>query len=66
LSLFYPSSGNFLAIVGNRESRPLVKLVAKTIRETKTLPCESAALPGSWTGVGWSTIGHFGRKVIPR
>ena len=65
LSLFYPSSGNFLAIVGNRESRPLVKLVAKTIRETKTLPCESAALPGSWTGVGWSDHWAFWQEGYP-
>jgi hypothetical protein len=65
LSLFYPSRGNFLAIVGNRESRPLVKLVTKTIRETKAIPCESAALPGSWTGVGWSDHWSFWQEGYP-
>ena len=65
LSLFYPSRGNFLAIVGNRESRALVKLVTKTIRETKAIPCESAALPGSWTGVGWSDHWSFWQEGYP-
>jgi len=65
LSLFYPSRGNFLAIVGNRESRALVKLVTKTIRETKVIPCESAALPGAWPGVGWSDHWAFWQEGYP-
>lgn len=65
LSLFYPSRGNFLAVVGNRESRALVKRVAKTFRASKALPCVSASLPGALQGVGWSDHWAFWQAGYP-
>jgi hypothetical protein len=59
LSLFYPSRGNFLGVVGNRESKALVKRVTKSFKSTKALPCVSAALPGGIQGVGWSDHWSF-------
>ena len=65
LSLFYPSRGNFIAVVGNRESKALVKRVSKTMRATKALPVESASLPGSLQGVGWSDHWSFWQEGYP-
>ncbi|MBA3849198.1 MAG: aminopeptidase [Opitutus sp.] len=59
LSLFYPSRGNFVAVVGDRDSRDLVKRVTKSIRATKAIRCESASLPGGIQGVGWSDHWSF-------
>ena len=59
LSLFYPSRGNFLAIVGNRESGALVKRVKKVFEAAAVLPVESASLPGGLQGVGWSDHWSF-------
>jgi hypothetical protein len=65
LSLFYPSRGNFIAVVGNRESKALVKRVSKTMRTTKALPVESASLPGGLQGVGWSDHWSFWQEGYP-
>lgn len=59
LSLFYPSRGNFLAVVGNRDSQPLVKRVTTILRQANTIPVEAAALPSSLPGVGWSDHWSF-------
>lgn len=59
LSLFYPSRGDFLGVVGNRASQPLVKRVATLLRETKTIPVEAASLPPGLPGVGWSDHWSF-------
>lgn len=65
LSLFYPSRGNFLAIVGNRESGALVKRVKKVFESTGAMPVESASLPGSLQGVGWSDHWSFWQAGYP-
>ncbi len=65
LSLFYPSRGNFLAVVGNRDSRDLVKRVAKQFRASEALPTESASLPGGLPGVGWSDHWSFWQAGYP-
>jgi hypothetical protein len=65
LSLFYPSRGNFIAVVGNRESKALVKRVSKTMRATKVVPVESASLPGGLQGVGWSDHWSFWQEGYP-
>lgn len=65
LSFFYPSRGNFVAVVGNRESRALVRQVTRAFRATKVLPCESAALPDVLPGIGWSDHWAFWREGYP-
>jgi Zn-dependent M28 family amino/carboxypeptidase len=59
LSLFYPSTANFIAVVGNRDSRKLVKQVSRSMAATKAIPIERAALPGDIEGVGWSDHWSF-------
>ena len=65
LSLFYPSRGNFIAVVGNRESKALVKRVSKALGAAKAVPVESASLPGGLQGVGWSDHWSFWQEGYP-
>ncbi|HEY0943974.1 MAG TPA: M20/M25/M40 family metallo-hydrolase [Opitutaceae bacterium] len=65
LSLFYPSRATFVAVVGDRASRALVKRVEKTLVATKALPVESASLPGRLQGVGWSDHWSFWQEGYP-
>ncbi|MGC4073129.1 MAG: M20/M25/M40 family metallo-hydrolase [Nibricoccus sp.] len=65
LSLVYPSRGNFIAVVGNRESKALVKRVRKTFERAKVIPVESASLPGGLQGVGWSDHWSFWQEGYP-
>ncbi len=53
-SLFYPSTGNFIAFVGNHGSRRLVRRAVGSFRRHTQFPSEAAALPGFITGIGWS------------
>lgn len=59
LSLIYPSTGNFIAFVGNVGSRSLVKKAIGLFREHAPFPSEGAALPGWLPGVGWSDHWSF-------
>jgi len=43
---FYPRRGNFLSVVGNFASRPLLRSVARCLRETSPLPVSVFHLPG--------------------
>src|SRR5262249_29701994 len=45
MGAFYPGQGNFLAFVGNVDSRALVHDVVGRFREVATLPSEGAAMP---------------------
>ncbi len=54
LGAIYPSTGNFVAFVGNVASRALVRRALGSFRAQATLPSEGAALPGNVPGVGWS------------
>jgi hypothetical protein len=59
LSLLYPSVGNFIGVVGNVESRHLVRSVVETFRKHEPFPCEGAALPAALPGVGFSDQWSF-------
>ncbi|MEJ2722147.1 MAG: M28 family peptidase [bacterium] len=58
-SLFYPSTGNFAGFVGNLSSRSLVGRVKRAFERNSDFPCESAAVPGWLTGIGWSDHWSF-------
>lgn len=59
LNLFYPSAGNFIAVVGNVGSRPLVHQVIESFRRHGQFPSEGGAVPGDIEGVGWSDHWSF-------
>jgi hypothetical protein len=61
----YPSRGNFIGIVGNRESSGLVRQVARSFRRHSDFPREAASLPGSLPGIGWSDHWAFWQAGYP-
>jgi hypothetical protein len=65
LSLFYPSTGNFIAFVANKESRDLVREVVGVFREHAKVASEGAAVPASIQGVDWSDHGPFWKQQYP-
>jgi hypothetical protein len=65
LKYLYPDTGNFIGFVGNRESRGLVKETLRLFRAASDMPAESAALPASIPGVGWSDHWSFWRFGYP-
>ncbi len=65
ISLLYPSTGNFIGIIGNVRSRELVRSATRTFRETTDFPSEGAALPSAVPGVGWSDHWAFWRQGWP-
>ncbi|MBW2701311.1 MAG: M28 family peptidase [Deltaproteobacteria bacterium] len=53
-SYFYPSVGNFIAFVGNLDSRALVHDLVEGFREQGRLPSDGLASPDMGTGIGFS------------
>ena len=64
-SLFYPSTGNFIAFVGNYSSRRLVRSSVASFRRHADFPSEGAALPAFIPGVGWSDQWAFWQAGYP-
>jgi Zn-dependent M28 family amino/carboxypeptidase len=65
LGLFYPHRGDFIAFVGNPESRTLVRQAVRKFRETAKFPSEGIAAPTDWPGVGWSDHWSFWQEQYP-
>lgn len=65
LGLFYPSHGDFIAFVGNQDSRDLVRRSIRTFRESASFPSEGVAAPANWPGVGWSDHWSFWQQQYP-
>ncbi len=62
---FYPDTGNFVAIVGNISSRPLVRQVTSAFREATRLPAACVATFGWIHGVNWSDHAAFWEQGYP-
>lgn len=62
--LLYPSTGNFLTVVGNLSSRGLVVDVLGHFMRASDLPVEGVASPGFVPGVYWSDHWSFWRAGI--
>ncbi len=60
--LFYPSAGDFIAVVGNLRSRGLVRRSVGTFRQAVRFPCEGVAAPGYLPGIFWSDQWAFWRR----
>jgi hypothetical protein len=61
----YPETGNFIALVGNSDSRELVHRVLAAFRAQAAFPSEGAALPDALPGVGWSDHWAFWQQGYP-
>ncbi|MEZ5302135.1 MAG: M20/M25/M40 family metallo-hydrolase [Verrucomicrobiales bacterium] len=65
LSLYFPSAGNFLAFVSDRDNKPLLDKAIGAFRKVASLPSEAAALPAHIPGVGWSDHWSFWQQGYP-
>lgn len=65
VGFFYPSTGNFVAFVGNLRSRWLVRKVVASFRRQVQFPSEGGAWPGIIPGIGWSDQWAFWRMGYP-
>ena len=65
LGLIYPSTGDFVAFVGNVMSRPLVHESIRTFRSLRALPSLGAAVPNAIPGAGWSDHWSFWQQGFP-
>ena len=63
--LLYPTTGNFIAFVGNVRSAGLVRQVVETFRKHEPFPSEAAALPEPVPGVGFSDQWSFWQHGYP-
>jgi hypothetical protein len=64
-SLLYPSTGNFLAFVGNLSSQALTRDAVRKFRRAGKLPAEGAAVADVVPGIGWSDHWSFWRTGVP-
>ena len=62
---FYPDVGNFIAFVSNLASARLLMKARRAFRHRTSFPLQTAALPGSVGGVGWSDHWSFWQAGYP-
>ena len=65
LGVFYPTEGNFIAVVGNVRWGGLVRQVVGAFRQEEKFPCEGGALPAALPGVGFSDHWSFWQEGYP-
>jgi hypothetical protein len=65
LGMLYPSTGNFIGLIGNVSSGRLVRQVLGSFRRHARFPSEGAALPAIVPGVGWSDHWSFWQVGYP-
>jgi hypothetical protein len=65
VSWLYPSTGDFVGIIGNKKSRKLATRTIKRFREEVEFPSEAAAISERITGVGFSDHWSFWRNGYP-
>ncbi len=65
LRLFYPSRGNFIAVVGNFGQIGLVRKVKRAMRSTTLLPVHSINAPGWLPGIDFSDHLNYWRAGYP-
>jgi hypothetical protein len=61
----YPDQGDFIAVIGNVGSRPMVHRVVESFRRHAKFPSEGGAIPGDVPGVGWSDHWSFWQEGYP-
>jgi hypothetical protein len=61
----YPREGNFIAVIGNVGSRPLVHRTVEAFRRHAKFPSEGGAIPGDVPGAGWSDHWSFWQEGYP-
>src|SRR5215211_7899060 len=59
LGCFYPTSGDFIALVGNVRSRALVRRALSSFRRRAQIASAGTALPAAVPGISWSDHWSF-------
>jgi len=59
LNLFYPSTGNFVAVVGNLSSASTVRKTVSIMRQHSIMPVQGGAFPEFIPGISWSDHWSF-------
>jgi len=65
IGFLYPDRGDFIAFVGNLDSRSLVRRAVGTFRSKTQFPSEGAALPARVPGIDWSDHWSFWQFGYP-
>ena len=65
LGFFYPSQGNFIALVSNLSSRKLLKEAVSAFRRNASFPSEGGSFPWFTPGVFWSDHWPFWKMGYP-
>jgi hypothetical protein len=65
LGRLYPSTGNFIACIGNTRYARLVRQVVRAFRRSEPFPCLGAALPESMSDIGRSDHWPFWQEGYP-
>jgi len=65
LGLFYPSRGNFIALVSNLSSRELLQKTISSFRRNTKFPSEGGSFPWFTPGVFWSDHWPFWKMGYP-
>ena len=63
--MFYPDKGNFIAVVGNFASKPLVQKITKSFKQSSSFPIESIATFAFIPGIDWSDHWSFWQQGYP-
>lgn len=63
--LFYPTTGDFVAFVGDTSSGDLVRQAITAFRSSTRFPSEGAAAPRGVPGIGWSDHWSFWEQGYP-
>jgi len=59
LNLFYPSTGNFVAVVGNLRSASTIRKTVSIMRQQSIMPVQGGAFPEFLPGISWSDHWSF-------
>lgn len=59
LEELFPSTGNFIALVGNAKQQAFVDRVGNAMKAGNHIPVQSASVPAELAGVGWSDHWSF-------
>ncbi|AFY73521.1 putative aminopeptidase [Synechococcus sp. PCC 7502] len=65
LGAFYPSTGNYIAFIGNAASKKLVETVVDSFRQHTQFPSEGAALSELMSAIGMSDHWSFWQNGYP-
>lgn len=65
LDWLYPSTGNFIAFIGNTRYSRLVRQVLRTFRENERFPSQGGALPEAVSDIGRSDHWPFWQEGYP-